>query len=94
MDIYDPSGATEITELHSPRFNSLDGKKIALLSNDSWQAHRTLPLVGEMLKAEYPSIEIIPYEEFPIGNAVIDSDATVIRAKELAVDGVLIGNAA
>ncbi len=94
MDIYDPSSATEITELYSPRLNSLDGKRIALLSNDSWQAHRTLPLVGDMLKTEYPSIEIIPYEEFPIGNAVIDSDASVVRAKELAVDGVLIGNAA
>ena len=94
MDIYDPSSATEITELYSPRLNSLDGKRIALLSSDSWQAHRTLPLVGDMLKTEYPSIEIIPYEEFPIGNAVIDSDASVVRAKELAVDGVLIGNAA
>ena len=94
MDIYDPSSATEITELYSPRLNSLDGKRIALLSNDSWQAHRTLPLVGDMLKTEYPSIEIIPYEEFPIGNAVIDSDASVERAKELAVDGILIGNAA
>lgn len=94
MEIYDPSGATEITELHAPRLDTLDGKKIALLSNDSWQAHRTLPLVGEMIKADYPTAEIVSYEEFPIGNAVIDADATVARAKELGVDAVVVGNAA
>ena len=48
----------------------LDGKRIALLLNDSWQIHRILPLVGDMLKAEYPSMGIIPYEEVPIGNAL------------------------
>ena len=94
MEIYDPSGATEITELHAPRLETLNGKKVALLSNDSWQAHRTLPLVGEMIKADYPSAEIVGYEEFPIGNAVIDADGTVARAKELGVDAVVVGNAA
>ena len=49
MEVYDPSGSTEITELHAPRLETLNGKKIALLSNDSWQAHRTLPLVGKMI---------------------------------------------
>ena len=94
MEVYDPSGSTEITELHAPRLETLNDKKIALLSNDSWQAHRTLPLVGEMIKADYPAAEIVPYEEFPIGNAVIDADATVVRAKELGVDAVVVGNAA
>lgn len=94
MDIHNPLGATEITELYSRRLDTLNGKRIALLSNDSWQAHRTLPLAGELLKADYSNIEIISYEKFPIGNSMIDSDLTVSRAKELDVDGVLIGNAA
>jgi hypothetical protein len=68
MEVYDPSGSTEITQLHAPRLDSLDGKKIGLLSNDAWQAHRTLPLVGQMIKAEFPTAEIVPYEEFPMGN--------------------------
>jgi hypothetical protein len=94
MEVYDPSGATEITALHAPRLDTLAGKKIGLLSNDSWQAHRTLPLVGDMIRAEYPSAEIVPYQEFPMGNAVIDAEATVARAKELGVDAVVVGNAA
>ena len=94
MEVYDPSGSTEITQLHAPRLDSLDGKKIGLLSNDAWQAHRTLPLVGKMIKAEFPTAEIVPYEEFPMGNAVIDADATVARARELGVDAVIVGNAA
>jgi hypothetical protein len=94
MEVYDPSGSTEITQLHAPRLDSLDGKKIGLLSNDAWQAHRTLPLVGQMIKAEFPTAEIVPYEEFPMGNAVIDADATVVRARELGVDAVIVGNAA
>ena len=29
MEVYDPSGSTEITELHAPRLETLNGKKIA-----------------------------------------------------------------
>lgn len=94
VELFDPSGATEITQLHAARLGSLDGKKIGLISNDSWQAHRMLPLVGEMIKAEYPTAEIIPYDEFPIGNKLIDTQETIDRAKELNVDAVLVGNAA
>ena len=26
LEVYDPSGATEVTELHAPRIDNLDGK--------------------------------------------------------------------
>ena len=91
LDVFDPSGATEITRLHAPRLDRLDGKKIAFLSNDMWQAHRMLPMLREMLEAR--GAEVIPETEFPMGNVLIDRDETVDQVEASGVDGVVIGNA-
>ena len=53
MEVFDPTGAMEITETHAPRLDTLAGKTIAELSNDSWQAHRVLPEIRRL--AEPPS---------------------------------------
>ncbi len=45
LEVFDPSGLTEVTELHAPRLETLEGKRIGLLSDDMWQAHRTFPLI-------------------------------------------------
>ncbi len=41
LEVFDPSGLTEVTELHAPRLETLEGKRIGLLPDDMWQAHRT-----------------------------------------------------
>ena len=91
LDVFDPSGATEITRLHAPRLDSLEGKKLAFLSNDMWQAHRMLPALREMFEAS--GAEVIPETEFPMGNVLIDRDETVDQIAARGVDGVVIGNA-
>ena len=91
LDVFDPSGATEITRVHAPRLDRLEGKRIAMLSNDMWQAHRMLPLLREKLEAA--GAEVIPETEFPMGNVPIDRDETVDQLVTRGVDAVLIGNA-
>jgi hypothetical protein len=93
LEIFDPSGATEITQLHAPRLDQLEGKTVALLSNDMWQAHRMLPMLRELLEARYSDITVVPETEFPMGNTAIDKEETVDLLVERGVDAVIIGNA-
>ncbi|HUJ74470.1 MAG TPA: hypothetical protein VL359_06405 [bacterium] len=94
LRVHDPSGSAEIKWLHAPRLAALDGHAIAFLSNDMWQAHRTLPLLQELLKGSHPSVSILSHQEFPQGNAQIDSDDTVARVLARGAQAAVIGNAA
>ena len=93
LEVYDPTGDVEITEVHAPRLNTLEGKTICELSNDTWQAHRVLPEVRRLLQERFPTAKFIPYTQFPTGNEGIDTE----RAAELVVragaHAVIIGNA-
>ncbi len=93
LEIFDPSGATEITRLHAPRLPSLEGKTVAMLSDDMWQSHRMLPLLKKMLEARYDNITIIPETEFPMGNTAMDREETVDMMVARGVDAVIVGNA-
>lgn len=93
LEIFDPSGATEITRLHAPRLPSLEGKTVALLSDDMWQSHRMLPLLREMLESRVANITVIPETEFPMGNSAIDRDETADMFLAKGVDAVIVGNA-
>jgi len=93
LEIFDPSGATEITRLHAPRLPSLEGKTVAMLSDDMWQAHRMLPMLRELLEARFANVTILPETEFPMGNSAIDRDETADMFVEKGVDAVIVGNA-
>ncbi|MEM7251963.1 MAG: hypothetical protein AAF493_11100 [Pseudomonadota bacterium] len=93
MDVFDPRGATEVTQLHAPRLPSLDGKSVAFLSDDMWQAHRILPLIREHFAAAYPNATLIEETELPMGNTAIDTDDTADALKARGVDAAVIGNA-
>ena len=93
LEVFDPSGATEVSVLHAPRLNTLNGKTIALLSDDMWQAHRMLPMIREKLQAIYPDARFIPETEFPMGTRRIDTEETVDLLMEKGVDAVIVGNA-
>ena len=65
MEFFDPSGYTEITQSHAPRLDNLNGKRIGFLSNDQWQAYRTLPLIKTMLEEDFPGCDVLPLDAFP-----------------------------
>jgi hypothetical protein len=90
MEVFDPSGATEVTAAFARRVDTLEGKRIALLSNEMWQADRMLELLRERLHERYPGskLERIPAKEHIQSDEVIDS-----IARE-GYDAVIVGNAA
>ena len=96
LEVLNPTGATERTSLHAPRLDTLEGKTICELSNDSWQAHRTFPLVRELLSKRFPTLKIVPCTELPFGRGGfegIDTDEAADFIAEKGYQGVIIGNA-
>ena len=94
LEFYDPSGALEVKQPHAPRLASLAGKRIGFVSNEQWQAYRMLPLLKEMLEADFPGVEVLPLDAFPQGNALISEEATASLVGKSGVDAVIVGNAA
>ena len=94
LEFHDPSGAIEITQPHAPRLDTLSGKKIGIVTNEQWQAYRTLPLIKSLFEQDFPDVEILPIDAFPQGNALIGEEQTAMMVKDSGVDAVIIGNAA
>ena len=94
LEFYDPSGALEVKQPHAPRLASLAGKRIGFVSNEQWQAYRMLPMLKEMLEADFPGVEVLPVDAFPQGNALIGEEATASLVRKSGVDAVIVGNAA
>lgn len=94
LEFHDPSGAIEVTQTHAPRIPTLAGRKIGFVSNEQWQAFRTLPLLKQLFEADFPGIEMLPIDAYPQGNALIGAEETARLVKESGVDAVIIGNAA
>ena len=93
LEVYDPSGIIETTELFAPRLTDLNGKTICELSDLSWEDHRTFPLIRELLQKRFPDVKIIPYTEFP-GVYGVEADVLSKMLREKGCDGVIVGNAA
>lgn len=94
IDVFDPTGVTEVKQPHAPRLDTLAGKRIAFLTNEQWQAYFALPLVKSLIEQDHPGAEVLPLDTFPKGNDRIGLPATAALVKESGVDAVIIGNAA
>ena len=95
MTVYDPTGSIRITQLFSPRLDTLEGKTIAFVADDAWEDARTSALIQKILKEKYPSVTIITADNFTRGISNITKDKNGIPEKmqELGVDAAIIGNA-
>ena len=95
IEVYSPTGAIEVTQLFSPRLSDLHGKTICELSNDSWEAQRTFPIIRELLQRQFPTAKIIPYTEFVRGKSELENaeDIGDIVVKK-GGQAVITGNAA
>ena len=94
LEFFDPSGALEAAKPHAPRLAALAGKRIGFVSNEQWQAYRMLPLIKDMLEADFPGVEVLPIDQYPQGNTLIGNAETAELVKQSDVDAVIIGNAA
>lgn len=94
IEVFDPTGAFEITRIHAPRLKDLHGKTIGEISNSIWETDRTFPLIREELLKRFPTAKIIPYNELVGTRAQCEDLDYVARAvKEKGCDAVIAGNA-
>jgi len=89
LEVYDPTGAVEAPVTFAKRLDTLAGKTIAQVGH-SWEAHRTHPLIRELLEGMYPTAKIIPHTEMP---DYTDPELLARSAKEQQCDAVILGNA-
>ena len=94
LEFYDPSGTLEVTVPFAKRLDSIEGKRIGFVSNEQWQAYRMLPLLKELMEADFPGVEVLPIDAYPQGNALIGNEETAALVKKSGVDAVIVGNAA
>ena len=94
IELSNPTGAIEITNLFAPRLAGLNGKTICEVSDGIWETHRTFPLIRQLLQKQFPDARIIPYTELPIGTTNIDVDGIGDVVKKKGCDAVIVGNSA
>lgn len=49
----------------SPRLNDLNGKTVAEVWNGVFKGDQTFPVIRKLLQKKFPSLNIIPFTEFP-----------------------------
>jgi hypothetical protein len=93
LEFHDPSGTLEVTQPFASRLDTLEGKRIGIVTNDQWQAYRMMPKLKSMLEEDFPKIEVLPVDAYPQGNLLIGTEETALAVKKSGVDAVIIGNA-
>jgi hypothetical protein len=92
LEVYNPTGLLELSQLHAPRLDSLEGKTICELSDLIWRDTETFPIIRDLLQERYPDLTIIPYTELPMGKYNIDFDGLGEIAQEKGCQAVIGGN--
>jgi len=93
LEFHDPSGALEVNVPFAPRLDTLEGKRIGIITNDQWQAYRMMPALKDFLEKDFKNVEVLPVDAYPQGNLLIGTEETAAAVKKSAVDAVIVGNA-
>ena len=93
LEVLNPSGVVEVTDLYARRLADLEGKTICELSNGGWEYERTFPRIRELIFKRFPGVKFVPYAKLPIGiNEINIPDIGDIVSK-MGCDAVIGGNA-
>jgi hypothetical protein len=89
LQVYDPTGAFEVTQLFTARLADLNGKTICEVTDDMWEADRTFPVIRDLLQKQFPTAKIVPFSDLPgTGDEKVGE-----AAKAKGCQAVIVGNA-
>lgn len=94
LQVYNPTGAFEVTQAFAPRLADLNGKTICEVSNGSWEFDRTFPAIRGLLQKQFPSAKIVTYDKLP--TVLTTSDIPNLKrttVKAAGCQGAIVGNA-
>ncbi len=92
LTVYNPTGASEVTQLFAPRLADLKDKTVCELSLGIWEADRTFPLIADLLQKQY-SAKVIKYDQLPALSETKDVPGLEDAVKKAGCQGILVGNA-
>jgi ABC-type amino acid transport substrate-binding protein len=91
LEVYDPFGPLEVTQLFAPRLDTLDGKTIAY-AEGTWLMGRAKPLVLDLLQKQFPTLKVVDIPDYTEIRQMKDEQvAQMLKEKDL--DAVIVGNA-
>lgn len=90
MEVFDPTGATQVSAAFAPRLADLADRKVAMLSNGMWQSDRMLEALAARLAERYPTARFT----LVAANERIQADETIEAIVRDGYDAVVVGNAA
>ena len=93
LEFHDPSGTLEVNVPFAKRLDTLEGKRIGIITNDQWQAYRMMPALKTFLEKDFKNVEVLPVDAYPQGNLLISTEETAAAVKKSGVDAVIVGNA-
>lgn len=83
----------------APRLDTLEGKTICSVKNNSFKSWMVGPLYEKLLAEKYPTVKIIPNTEMPIaskapapGKTDKSTDDMIAAFKEKGCDAIIVGN--
>ena len=93
LKVYDPTGAVAITSEFSPRLDKIDGKTIAFVSDDEWEAPRIFDLLEQLITEKYSNVTILREDNFAQGVVALTKDNNGVPEvlHSLGADAVIIG---
>jgi hypothetical protein len=100
LKVVSPLGDETVEEITmAPRLDSLEGKTICLVANDSFKSNVTLSMIAESLSKNFTSTKVIPYTDMPRSfNApppgTMTEERTALEAalRAKSCDAVITGN--
>ena len=93
LRLYNPGGGFEVTQTFAPRLVTLNGATICEVSDVTWEADRTFPLIAGLLQAQFPTLKVVSWDQFPTGVFGMDTDNIGELAKAKGCRAAIVGNA-
>jgi hypothetical protein len=102
LDVVSPAGIAAVkATATAPRLGDLNGKIIGEVWNGVFKGDVTFPLIRRLLKARYPSAQIVPYTEFhhaPVSDVPAQQREVergiIAAARARRCDALIFGNGA
>ncbi len=93
FEVFVPNGASEVSELHAPRLDTLNGKTIGELWNNSWEGPRIFAEIEKQLKKQFPTVKFVPYSDLIFGKADMETQENLDLVVKKKCDAVITGMA-
>jgi len=93
LTVYNPTGASEVSQTFAPRLSDLNGKTICEVTIGIWEANRTFPLIRGLLQKQFPTVKMVAFDQLPRLSETKEVAGLEDAVKKAGCQAVILGNA-